>query len=104
MANYNWGEIIVRENKRGRESVIFKIRKDLLEDESCVSKLTQHGVSSSDMQSALDVAFIESDDEDKYSVIITLLLSHPGSRNVYPILYVHSSMKIKIFWLISIYK
>ena len=53
MASYKWGVITTKENSRGRGSVFFLIREDILQDESCIKKLMKHGVGKEELEEAL---------------------------------------------------
>ena len=55
MTRYGWGFITSKENKRGRESVIFSVKPDILESEEMMKALLQHGVSRNELQQALQM-------------------------------------------------
>ena len=53
MEKFGWGKVEVKLNKRGRDSVLFHIKEDILSDSDCVRKLINHGVSTSELKDAL---------------------------------------------------
>lgn len=53
MESLEWGKVYIKENVRGRDSIFFLVNKNILEEKAALERLTEHGVSKTELEEAL---------------------------------------------------
>ena len=69
MEGYGWGMISTKENKRGRDSVIFNIDPNIMTNDRSMKKLLLNGVSRTDLQESLALSSYTLPDEQLTSQV-----------------------------------
>ena len=62
MQNSGWGEIKLIHHKRGRETELFLVKCDILQDANILEELTEHGVSKEDLEYSLSLKYDHAQD------------------------------------------